>query len=164
MIPEIKKILYATDLSGSSRTTLSWAMALARKHEARLLMVNVIEEIGSGSPSLQFYLTEKEWEDLKQRINSEAIDIMKEQLNLFCDTVIAEEPECHYIADDIIVVRGNPAEKIVATAVENRCDVIVMGAIGAGGLVGTIMGSTARRVLRKSSVPVFLVPHADKPQ
>lgn len=164
MIPEIKKILYATDLSGSSRTTLSWAMALARKHEASLLMVNVIEEIGSASPSLQFYLTKKEWEELKQRINTDSIDIMKEQLNLFCDTVKAEEPDCHYIADDIVVVRGNPAEKIVATAAENHCDVIVMGAIGAGGLVGTIMGSTARRVLRKSRIPVFLVPHAEKPQ
>lgn len=158
MIPEIKKILYATDLSESSRMSLSWAMALAAKHNAPLLMLNVIEEIGSSSPSLQFYLTEQEWDDLQQRINRDATDIMKKNLGAFCDSVKAEIPECKYVADEIIVVAGDPVDKIISTAVDRQCDVIVMGTVGAGGLVGAIMGSTARRVVRRSPIPVFVVP------
>lgn len=158
MIPEIKKILCATDLSENSRLSLAWAMALAKKHDASLLMLNVIEEVGSSSPSLQFYLTEQEWKELKQRIRSEATDIMKKNLSAFCDEVKAEIPECAYVADETLVINGNPVEKIISTAKERGCDVIVMGTTGAGGLVDVIMGSTARRVIRRSPIPVFIVP------
>ncbi|MFO7816272.1 MAG: universal stress protein [Desulfovibrionales bacterium] len=51
-------------------------------------------------------------------------------------------------------------EKIIATAGEHQCDIIVMGTIGAGYLVGAIMGSTARRVLRQNRIPVFVIPKA----
>jgi nucleotide-binding universal stress UspA family protein len=161
MIPEIKKILYATDLSESSRTSLAWAMALARKHDASLLILNVIEEVGSSSPSLQFYLTEPEWNELKQKVSKEAAEVMKKHLSAFCSDVKAEIPECTHVADEIIVVTGNPVEKIISTADEHQCDIIVMGTIGAGYLVGAIMGSTARRVLRRSRIPVFVIPRAD---
>lgn len=160
MIPEIKKILYATDLSDNSRITLAWAMALARKHDALLLMVNVIEEVGSSSPSLQFYLSEKEWHDLTQRLSTDATEVMKKQLQAFCEDVKSELPDCRYVADEIIVTTGNPVEKIISTAADNHCDIIVMGTIGASGLVDSLMGSTARRVLRRSPIPVFIVPKA----
>ncbi len=158
MIPEIKKILYATDLSDNSRITLAWAMALARKHDALLLMVNVIEEVGSSSPSLQFYLSEKEWYDLTQRLSTDATEVMKKQLGAFCEDVKSEIPDCRYVADEIIVTTGNPVEKIISTATENHCDIIVMGSIGTSGLVDSLMGSTARRVLRRSPIPVFIIP------
>jgi nucleotide-binding universal stress UspA family protein len=160
MLPEIKKILLATDLSESSRASLTWAMTLAQKHNASLLMVNVIEEIGSSSPSLQFYLSDEEWNDLKQRINKDATDKMKKQLTAFCEEIKADIPDCSYVADEIIVTRGIPVEKIISTATDRQCDIIVMGTLGAGGVVGAIMGSTARRVLRRSKIPVFVVPHA----
>jgi nucleotide-binding universal stress UspA family protein len=162
MLPAIKKILYATDLSEGSRSTLTWAMALAKTHDAALLMVNVIEEIGSSSPSLQFYLTDQEWNDLKQKIDNNAADTMKKQLTGFCGEMKAELPECSHITDEIIVTRGNPVEKIISTATDHNCDIIVMGTTGAGGLVDTIMGSTARRVLRRSKIPVFVIPKAGR--
>lgn len=161
MIPEIKKILYATDLSDNSRQSLSWAMALATKHNAKLLMLNVIEDV-SSSPSVQIYFSEQEWNQLKKRIDSEAIDIMKERLNEFCEEVKAAIPGCTYVADEILVRRGNPVEKIIASAEEHKCDVIVIGSLGAGGLTDAILGSTARRVLRRSKIPVFVVPITNK--
>ncbi len=157
MIPEIKKILYATDLSESSRKTLAWAIALSKKHDARLLMLNVIED-ASTYPSVQVYFSEREWNQLKQRIDDDAVNIMKDRINEFCETIKSEMPQCDYIADEIIVRRGNPVEKIIATAQERQCDMIVMGTLGAGGLTDAIMGSTARRVLRRSKVPVLVIP------
>ncbi len=157
MIPEIKKILYATDLSESSRTTLAWAIALSKKHDARLLMLNVIED-ASTYPSVQIYFSEREWNQLKQRIDGDAVDIMKDQINDFCEAFKSQIPQCDYVADEIIVRRGNPVEKILATAQEQQCDIIVMGSLGAGGLTDAIMGSTARRVLRRSNIPVLVIP------
>ncbi len=157
MVPEIKKILYATDLSDSSRMTLSWAMTLAEKHNAKLTMLNVIEDV-SSSPSVQVYFSEQEWNQLKKRINSEAVDIMKARLKDFCEETKAAIPQCNYVAEEIIVRRGNPVEKILLVAEEQQCDIIVMGSLGAGGLTDAIMGSTARRVLRRSKIPVFVIP------
>jgi nucleotide-binding universal stress UspA family protein len=157
MVPEIKRILYATDLSEHSRKSLAWSMALARKHDALLLMLNVIEDF-SATPSIQIYFTENELAELRERINNEAVDIMKNRLHEFCEDVKSEIPGCTHVADEIIVRRGNPVEKIIQSAKEHRCDIIVMGSLGTGGLAGAIMGSTARRVLRRSKLPVFVVP------
>ena len=156
MIPEIKKILFATDLSDQSRTSLSWAMAIARKHDAQLLMLNVIED--ASLSSLQIHFSEEEWSDLKQRIDNEAKGVMQKRLAAFCDEVKNEMPQCTYVADEIFVRRGNPVEKIINTAEKQGCDIIVMGTHGTGGLTDTLMGSTARRVLRRSKIPVFVVP------
>ena len=162
MLPEIKKILYATDLSENSRASLSWAMAIARKQNASLLMLNVIEERVSTSPSVQIYFTDKEWKDLQARLDTEAVDIMKKRMEEFCNEVQSEIPDCPYVADETIVRRGNPVEQIISTAKDHHCDIIVMGTTGAGRIAGAIMGSTARRVLRRSKVPVFVIPMKDK--
>lgn len=156
MIPEISKILFATDLSEQSRKSLSWAMAMARKHNAQLLMLNVIEDVALSS--LQIHFSEKEWNEFRQRIDNEAKEMMQKRLAAFCDEVKNEMPQCPYVADEILVRRGNPVEKIIDTAEKQGCDIIVMGTHGTGGLTDTLMGSTARRVLRRSKIPVFVVP------
>jgi len=56
-----------------------------------------------------------------------------------------------------IVVRGNPVEEILKYSEEKNCDLIVMGIHGHGTLVDAMMGSTARRVLRRSKKPVLVV-------
>jgi nucleotide-binding universal stress UspA family protein len=62
-----------------------------------------------------------------------------------------------FVTDDIIVVRGNPVEEILKYCEEKNCDLIVMGTHGQGTLADVMMGSTARRVLRRSTKPVLVV-------
>lgn len=52
---------------------------------------------------------------------------------------------------------GDPAQTIVDYARDKQCSQIVMGARGAGGLAGTLLGGTANRVAQAASVPVTLV-------
>jgi len=59
--------------------------------------------------------------------------------------------------DVIIVERGNPVEQILKQSDEKKCDLIVMGTHGHGTLADAMMGSTARRVLRRSKKPVLVV-------
>jgi nucleotide-binding universal stress UspA family protein len=62
-----------------------------------------------------------------------------------------------FVTDDIIVVRGNPVAEILKYSQEKNCDLIVMGTHGQGTLADAMMGSTARRVLRRSPKPVLVV-------
>ncbi|MDZ7761608.1 MAG: universal stress protein [Desulfovermiculus sp.] len=162
MIPKIEKILYATDFSENSRISIDWAMALARKHDAKLLALNVIEDVAALAPNIQMYFTTEEWEKMKKRNETEAIEQTKQRMQSFCDNVQADTPECEYVADEILVRRGSPIEEIVAAATENTCDIIVLGTTGGHGLTDAIMGSTARGVLRRSPIPVLAVPMSEK--
>ena len=57
------------------------------------------------------------------------------------------------MTDDIIVVRGN----VVDETQDRGIDLIVMGYHSRGKLEGAVVGSTTRRVLRRSRMPVLLV-------
>jgi nucleotide-binding universal stress UspA family protein len=56
------------------------------------------------------------------------------------------------------VAVGNHAEAIVAYAREKKCDQILMGTRGLGGLSNLLLGSVATRVLHLTDVPVTLIP------
>lgn len=55
------------------------------------------------------------------------------------------------------LAKGRPYVEIAARAAEIGADLIVIGAHGENALVDLFVGSTARRVLRASSLPVLLV-------
>ncbi|MHB8845779.1 MAG: universal stress protein [Nitrospirota bacterium] len=53
---------------------------------------------------------------------------------------------------------GAPAEKIVAVAAEERCDVIILGAKQKKGWLGRLFGDhVIENVIRKATCPVFVV-------
>ncbi len=52
---------------------------------------------------------------------------------------------------------GQPAEEIIAHAMANGCDLIVMSTHGRSGIGRWVYGSVADKVLRSSSLPVLLV-------
>ena len=52
---------------------------------------------------------------------------------------------------------GNPVDAIVATAADQRCDVIVLGSRGLTGWKRLMLGSTSNAVAVTSSLPVLIV-------
>jgi nucleotide-binding universal stress UspA family protein len=57
----------------------------------------------------------------------------------------------------IFLKNGDPADIIVQTAKEQKCDLIVMGTHGHGGIADVLIGSTAKRVVRQSTIPVLVI-------
>ncbi len=53
--------------------------------------------------------------------------------------------------------RGAPAERILACAAAQGCELIIMGSHGAGFVRDVLLGSVASGVLRDAVVPVLLV-------
>jgi nucleotide-binding universal stress UspA family protein len=52
---------------------------------------------------------------------------------------------------------GDIGSVVVDYAVDHRCDEIVMGTHGRGGLLGSVLGSAAQKVVQLAAVPVVLV-------
>ena len=60
--------------------------------------------------------------------------------------------------ESIELCEGFPAEMILSKADELNCDAIIMGTHSKGIIANTFLGSTAKRVLRRTRKPVFIIP------
>lgn len=59
-----------------------------------------------------------------------------------------------------ILEETDPGTQIVEYAQKHRCDLIIMGSRGLGGIRG-MLGSVSSHVLREAHVPVLVVKHAE---
>lgn len=158
MIPEIKRILYTTDLSPNARFAFSYAASLANRYDAGVTIFHVLEDISPTADSLVINIIGKEkWTDLRKRNEQEVLNKIKSRLSKFCEDVQAELPACPFITENIIVKIGNPVEEILQEIENNSYDLVVMGAHGQSALADAVMGSTSRRVVRRCKKPVLVI-------
>lgn len=158
MIPEIKKILYTTDLSPNARYAFSYAASLANRFDASITIFHVLEDISPTADSLAINIMGKEkWDDLRSDNEKEVLDTIKSRLAKFCEDVQAELPSCPFITDNIMVKIGKPVDEILQEVKNNGYDMVVMGAHGHGVLSDAIMGSVSRRVVRRCKTPVLVI-------
>jgi nucleotide-binding universal stress UspA family protein len=158
MIPKIKKILYATDLSENARFAFSYAASLADQYGAGITVLHVVE-LATATANLHVVslLGEERWNAILRQNTQEILDTVKEKLDKFCEDMKAEDKTCRFIVDDIVVRQGYAVDEILSQAETVGYDVIVVGTHGHGILAGALMGSTARRVVRRSKTPVLVV-------
>jgi len=158
VIPEIKRILYTTDLSPNARFAFSYAASLANRYDAGVTIFHVLEDISPTADSLVINIIGKEkWTDLRKRNEQEVLNKIKSRLSKFCEDVQAELPACPFITENIIVKIGNPVEEILQEIENNSYDLVVMGAHGQSALADAVMGSTSRRVVRRCKKPVLVI-------
>jgi nucleotide-binding universal stress UspA family protein len=159
MIPQIKKILYATDLSKNSSYAFIYAIDMAKKHNASIVILHAIEPIRpyivSEGGIRVFELLEK----AKEKEREMDIEEIKNHLQGFCKKAEAQMgPPCVELVSKILVPLGHPVEEILKVADEEGCDAIVLGTHGKGFLKQTFLGSVAGSVLERTRKPVFIIP------
>ncbi|MGD9088530.1 MAG: universal stress protein, partial [Desulfobacterales bacterium] len=109
MIPEINKILYATDLSENARYAFSYAASLANRYGAGITILHVLEEISPTTDNLVVGILGREkWNELRGKNEKEVLATLKSRLTRFCEDVQAELPSCPFITDKIKVTIGKP--------------------------------------------------------
>ena len=153
-IKQIKKILYATDLSRNSVYAYLYATNLARCHDARIIILHTIESAPAYAEA-EAGITDQD----KRKHQEGAIEEIKKRLEYFCKN--AEEkigPPCVGLVTKILVPRGHPPEEILIAADKEDCDVIVLGTHGKGFLAHTFLGSVSSAVLQRTRKPVFIIP------
>lgn len=158
MIPNINKILYATDLSENARYAFGYAVSIANRYGAEITILHVMEDLSPDAMSrVTDILGEERWEELRKKNEQQIFDTIKRRLEKFCEDATEEFSECPFITKDIIVTIGHPVEEILFQAENKDFDLVVMGSHGYGILADVMMGGTTRRVLRQCNIPVLVV-------
>jgi nucleotide-binding universal stress UspA family protein len=131
---------------------------LADRYGAKITIMHVLEELShNATMRLISVLGEDRWKEIQNRNIEDVLDTIKTRLNKFCDDMNAEFDQCEFKVENIIVRAGLPVENILSEANKSDYDLIVMGTHGHSALAGTMMGSTARRVVRRSLKPVLVI-------
>jgi nucleotide-binding universal stress UspA family protein len=163
---QIKKILYATDLSETAVHAFYYAVSLANMYGAGMTILHVLTEF-PGEEFITNMIDTDTWQEIKNRNYSEARDqligkrrdraALKEVLEAFTEEAKANGEDQNFDTDEVLIKRGTPAEIIVETANELSCDLIVMGTHGHSAITDVLIGSTAKRVVRQSTIPVLVI-------
>ncbi|WP_299978000.1 universal stress protein [Desulfobacula sp.] len=174
MTPEIKKILFATDLSKNSQIAFDFSLSLAEKYEARIYLLHVMRKLSSASERLLISaLNEKKLKTIRSKHNQKARDVLigkkqqvvdQPQLGISCkEESLEPESKLNKLQVIEIIAEGkNITEVILKEADTHGCDLIVMGSHAQTGLEKLFISDTIRYVLRKSEIPILVIPISGK--
>ena len=162
MIPEIKKILYTTDLSANARFAFSYAASLANRYDAGITILHILEDTLTADSLVINIIGKEKWEESRSRNEKQVLETIKNRLTKFCEDVQAELPSCPFITDSIKAKIGRPVDEILNEVESGAYDMVVMGAHGHGVLSDALMGSVSRRVVRRCKIPVLVVRLPEK--
>ncbi len=155
MIPQIKKILYATDLSKNSAYAFYYAIDLAKRRDAKITILHVVEAL---RPLVRFYGTLEMETKFYEAEKSADLEVIKKRLEEICQKVEEKVTSCVMLVSNILVRVGHPVEEILQAADEEECDILVLGSHGKGFLKQAFLGSVSHKVLDRSRKPVFIIP------
>jgi nucleotide-binding universal stress UspA family protein len=142
---QIKTILFPTDFSNGARAAMDHAASLAKDYQAKLVLLYVIQDISIA-----------EWYIPSSLSVGDLVEDMQKSAWQEMDKWFAEVSK--QVKDvEKMVVRGVPFVEIIRTAKEKSADLIVIGTHGRTGIDHMLFGSTAEKVVRKSSCPVLTV-------
>jgi nucleotide-binding universal stress UspA family protein len=167
-IPQIKKILFTTDLSKQTQHAFNFAVGLANQYGATLTILYVMEDVSpTQSANLQGFVGDERWEELRQSHEQEIRQVLigkkregsmiREALGAMFTATQKDLPEKNLRSDEIVVTQGDTVDCILQEAEARHVDMIVMGYHPRGRLEEAIVGSVSRSVLRRTNVPVLLV-------
>ncbi len=138
-------ILCPTDFSDVSSTAVSTAATLAARARARLILLHVIDwPFGHTSGP-----------DPVTTLRESLITQAERELAPLLPPAQPGVPPAEGMA-----AAGQPARQVVAVAMQESADLIVMGVSGRGAVDLAVLGSTTHRVLREACGPVLTVRRA----
>jgi len=132
-------LLLAVDGSASSEKAVDYVVA--RKRRGEKFDVNII----NVQPALRAH----------SGITRAMIKEFQDEA--FATVFAAIATKAKYLKADCYSETGDAAERIIAFARKAKCDEIVMGSRGLGGIKGLVLGSVVNKVVQLSPLPVVVV-------
>ena len=152
---EMKKVLIALDYDKSAQKVAAAGYEMAKDMNAEVVLLHVISD--------PVYYSSVEYSPIMGLTDSLGVDPLK-----FESSDRLKEVSQHFLddtkkhlGDDTIQTKlkeGDFADSILAGAKELHADVIVMGSHSRKWLENIVMGSVTEKVLRHTSIPLFIVP------
>ena len=168
MFKGIKTILFTTNLSKYCVPAFDVAVMLSMQFKAKIILLHVLETIPDYVEGrLEGLLGEEQWKEMMHSHENEirqkligkrsSNTLIQKALEQFCVEAGIDDDACGYQSKEIVIDDGDVAESILVNAKAHDCDIIVMGAPETR-LLKKSIGSTTKSVLKKSKIPVIVVP------
>ena len=171
MFKSIKTLLLATNLDENCMPAFELAASIATRYQATLVILHVFEKVPDYIiVRLKSLLGDKQWDEL---IQQEAVNfsnaqealvakkssskIIKDALSQFCTNAGIDDANCNYHSREIVVTDGELVPEIINQSQHYEADLIVLGA-RKGFLHDNRIGQNIKSVMRKSHIPVIVVP------
>jgi nucleotide-binding universal stress UspA family protein len=153
-VPEINKILFATDFSDDSINAQRFAEELARKFNSEIIVLHVDQPLAPVMVS-----------ELGPAFDVSAMNQIAEEQRLSAqrqlDKIVTQLRDAQLKARSLMRV-GAPFLEIIHAARTEAADLIVLGTHGRTGLAHVLLGSVAERVVQKAGCAVLTVRHPDR--
>jgi nucleotide-binding universal stress UspA family protein len=142
-----ERVLVATDGSEASEAAVETAFRLPSEDRRTLIFCSVTNVDHVSDPESE--APERDEEALGNRLTAQAETIAGRAQGLALARGVAAES---------LVLEGSPSEALVAAAVREQADLIILGSHGRRGLQRLLLGSVAETVVRTAPLPVLVVP------
>lgn len=146
---DVQRVLWAMDFDETTDIVERYVKSLARRTGAR---VTVMHAVPPPDPPATSFVTPYAF-TVPPVDRDEALDQAREHVKRQEDALRRTGIDTTWAVE-----WGKPVDMIVATASEQRADLIVMGTHGRRGVRRLILGSVAEGVLRDAQCPVLVVP------
>jgi nucleotide-binding universal stress UspA family protein len=139
---QLKRILYATDLSEASRKALPLLSAIARKYDSEIYVANIWFPLpySMGAPDAPLALEAQQSEDALSRTRE-----------------ISESEQLAGVPKTLVVEQGDVVEEIAKIVREQNVDLVLLSTHGRTGWKHLLMGSVAESLFRNLRCPVLTV-------
>lgn len=145
----MKKILFATDFSSNADKAFNFALDMAEKHQAELIMVHVFD-----MPTVWTYTHTNNPIEMK----TQATKSWERTLQEFFEHYKTDIKARFVAVENPSIVKG-----ILSVIREHKPQLVVTGTRGKSVVKEMIIGSTTKALVQKSPVPVLAIPeHADE--
>lgn len=141
----MKRLLVPTDFSPCAYKALEYAVHLARKMNAEILLLHVCS---------LFHNKNEDHKALYSEYNDHVLKDVYAKLRALKQKIKEQED----INVNIKLADGKVIPTIVQAAMDFRCDLIVAGTFGSSQLYNKVFGSNASALINKSSIPVLTIP------
>ena len=159
----VKKLVVGLDGSPLAEAALPYAEVFARANQAAVVLVRVArvgempeeppeEPVPSAAPA-----TRTRPADISRESTVEQREVYEAERYLHA---VAERLRSEGLVTETVVAVGEPAIVLVEEAQTRQAEVLILSTHGRSGFGRWIYGSVADQVMRRSSVPVLLVPPA----
>ncbi|NRA54085.1 MAG: universal stress protein [Gammaproteobacteria bacterium] len=157
MIPQIKTILYVSDIEDGSRPAFRMAVSLAKQYDAKIIFLHVIAPMpDSVRVTLESTLSAPQYRKIRQDGLMHLRETIGQRIDNFCTSELASM-EWHPHVESLLL-EGSVHQIIVEAAKIKSAELIVMGTRTHSATKQFFMGSTANKVMHHSDIPVLVVP------
>jgi nucleotide-binding universal stress UspA family protein len=139
----ISNILVPVDGSAHASAAVDWASDLASKYQARLLLLHIVTERGSGMVPEEL----REYAKI-ERTDVTDWDVLESVARQILDAAEARARTRGAKLVESAIEAGHPAEIILERSKKFGADLIVMGRRGLGPLPSLFLGSVSNKVLQ----------------